>query len=68
MPDGVAAEAIKAAKDHNELVRSIGTAGRLAIRVIEWGVGLVGYIAYLRMRAELPVEEEKTDPPGEKTA
>ncbi|MGL6097956.1 MAG: lysylphosphatidylglycerol synthase transmembrane domain-containing protein [Fimbriiglobus sp.] len=36
---------------------SVGVAGRLTIRIIEWSFGLVGYIAYLRMRAELPVTE-----------
>jgi uncharacterized protein (TIRG00374 family) len=45
----------------------IGLAGRLAIRLIEWGLGLIGYLAYLQMRDELPVEEaekaeEKADP------
>ena len=28
--------------------------GRLTFRTIEWAVGLVGFVAYLRMRAELP--------------
>ena len=38
----------------------VGLAGRLALRLIEWFVGLIGYIAYLRMKAELPVEEAET--------
>ncbi len=36
---------------------AVGLAGRLTLRLIEWSVGLIGYIAYLRMRDELPVEE-----------
>jgi uncharacterized membrane protein YbhN (UPF0104 family) len=28
--------------------------GRLAVRVVEWGLGLAGFVAFLRMRAELP--------------
>ncbi len=36
-----------------------GVAGRLSLRLIEWGLGLVCYIAYLRMKAELPHESEK---------
>ena len=32
-----------------------GVVARLSLRLIEWGLGLVCYIAYLRMRAELPV-------------
>ena len=31
-----------------------GIAARLSLRLIEWGLGLVCYIAYLRMRSELP--------------
>ncbi len=38
----------------------VGLAGRLALRLIEWCVGLIGYIAYLRMKAELPVEDAET--------
>lgn len=34
-----------------------GSFGRFIQRVAEWGIGFVGYIAYLRMRAELPVVE-----------
>ena len=34
----------------------IGLAGRLTMRLVEWSFGLLGYIAYLRMRDELPVE------------
>lgn len=32
---------------------AIGVAGRLAMRLVEWCVGFVGYIAYLRMKDEL---------------
>jgi uncharacterized membrane protein YbhN (UPF0104 family) len=46
---------------------AVGLAGRLTLRLIEWTLGLIGYIAYLRMRTELPVEEaeaaaEEEDP------
>ncbi len=42
---------------------AVGTAGRLALRLIEWTFGLIGYVAYLRMRDELPVEEaEEANP------
>jgi hypothetical protein len=42
---------------------AVGVAGRLTMRVIEWTIGLIGYIAYLRMKDELPAEavEEKPD-------
>lgn len=33
----------------------IGLAGRLTMRLVEWSVGLIGYVAYLRMRDELPI-------------
>ncbi len=36
---------------------AVGTAGRFTLRVIEWTLGLIGYVAYLRMRDQLPVEE-----------
>ena len=36
---------------------STGVIGRLTIRVVEWGFGFVGYLVYLRMKDELPVEE-----------
>jgi hypothetical protein len=36
---------------------AVGTAGRLTLRLIEWSVGLIGYIAYLRMKTELPIKE-----------
>ena len=36
---------------------SVGVAGRLTMRMVQWTLGLIGYVAYLRMRAELPVEE-----------
>lgn len=36
---------------------AVGLAGRLALRVIEWSVGLIGYVAYLRMKTELPVKD-----------
>lgn len=42
----------------NESVQAVGLAGRLTLRVIEWGIGLICYIAYLRMRDELPTEKE----------
>lgn len=39
-----------------------GVAGRLSLRLIEWCLGLVCYIAYLRMKTELPAAE--TPPEG----
>jgi uncharacterized membrane protein YbhN (UPF0104 family) len=42
---------------------AVGLAGRLTLRVIEWSIGLIGYIAYLRMKDELPVEEPTEDSP-----
>lgn len=36
---------------------TLGVAGRLTVRMIQWGFGLIGYITYLSMRKELPVEE-----------
>ena len=44
-----------------ELIRpgasAVGLAGRLALRLPEWTIGLLGYFAYLRMKDELPVTE-----------
>lgn len=41
---------------------SAGVVARLALRVVEWGIGLVGLAVYLRMKSELPVVmEEATD-------
>lgn len=37
-------------------IASIGVVGRLVLRMAEWGLGFVGYITYLRMKKELPVE------------
>ena len=41
---------------------AVGLAGRLTLRVAEWVIGLVGYIAYLRTKAELPTEPDATLP------
>ena len=35
----------------------VPVAGRNTMRVVDWGFGFVGYMVYLRMRAELPVAE-----------
>ena len=35
---------------------NVGVVGRLTMRMIQWSFGLIGYIAYLRMKTELPVE------------
>lgn len=46
-----------------------GVIARLSLRVVEWIIGLIGYIVYLRMKKELPVvidEETETDPAGTK--
>ena len=37
---------------------AVGLAGRLTLRVIEWTLGVVCYIAYLRMRTELPKPDD----------
>jgi hypothetical protein len=42
-----------------ELIRQgggnvVGLTGRLALRVVEWVIGGMGYVAYLTMRTELP--------------
>jgi uncharacterized membrane protein YbhN (UPF0104 family) len=47
---------------------SRGVIARLAMRVGEWIIGLIGYIIFLRMKAhhELPTEEEEnSEPPQE---
>ena len=31
-------------------------------RIIHWGLGLLGYLVYLRMKADLPVASEPTEP------
>ncbi len=43
---------------------SRGVIARLSLRLVEWIIGLIGYIVYLRMKKELPVvdEEEKPQP------
>lgn len=42
---------------------SRGFIARLSMRVVEWIIGLIGYIVFLRMRAhhELPTVEEETE-------
>jgi len=41
---------------------AVGLAGRMSLRVVEWTLGLLGYIVFLSMKAELPkVEEEKVE-------
>lgn len=37
-----------------------GVIGRLALRMLEWTLGLCGYVAYLRMRAELPGTKDES--------
>lgn len=41
---------LKAAKDN-------GIASRLALRLIEWFLGFIGYLVFLRMKKELPMGE-----------
>ncbi len=54
---------VKAAKKVvNDEAGAVGLAGRLTLRLIEWALGLVCYVAYLRMRAELPTAEEGSEP------
>lgn len=40
---------------------AVGLAGRLSMRLIEWTIGLIGYVAYLRMRNELPVPTDEKE-------
>jgi glycosyltransferase 2 family protein len=48
---------------------SRGVIARLSMRVVEWLIGLIGYLIYLRMKKELPVveeaEEEQREPQSE---
>jgi len=41
-----------------------GVVGRLTMRVAEWGFGFVGYLTYLRMRAELPAVVDVAEEEG----
>lgn len=41
-----------------------GVVGRLTMRVFEWGFGFVGYLVFLRMRAELPPVVEEAEKEG----
>jgi uncharacterized membrane protein YbhN (UPF0104 family) len=43
---------------------STGVIGRLTMRVVEWSYGFVGYLVFLRMRAELPVVIEEAEEQG----
>ena len=42
---------------------AVGLAGRLTLRVAEWVIGIVAYVAYLRTKAELPTQTEVTAEP-----
>jgi glycosyltransferase 2 family protein len=56
--------------------QSRGVISRLSLRVVEWIIGLLGYLVYLRMKKELPVVDEEnggiaaaeTEPAGEGAA
>lgn len=39
--------------------QSRGVIARLSLRVVEWIIGLIGYLVYLRMKKELPVVDEE---------
>lgn len=43
---------------------SSGVASRLALRVVEWTIGLCGYVVYLRMRSELAAVEDVAEEEG----
>jgi glycosyltransferase 2 family protein len=47
--------------------QSRGVISRLSLRVVEWIIGLIGYLVYLRMKKELPVVDEENGeaPPPE---
>jgi uncharacterized protein (TIRG00374 family) len=40
--------------------QSRGVISRLSLRVVEWIIGLIGYLVYLRMKKELPVVDEES--------
>jgi uncharacterized membrane protein YbhN (UPF0104 family) len=42
----------------------VGLMGRLTLRVAEWGLGLIGLVVFLRMRAELPAVEAEAEAEG----
>ncbi len=37
--------------------KSVGVGGRFTLRIVEWGLGLVGYVVFLRMKRELPAAD-----------
>lgn len=41
-----------------------GVVGRLTLRVVEWGIGLVGLVVFLRMRDVLPAVEDEAAEEG----
>jgi hypothetical protein len=41
-----------------------GVIGRLTLRVVEWACGLVGLVAFLRMRSELPAVQAEAEAEG----
>jgi uncharacterized membrane protein YbhN (UPF0104 family) len=45
-------------------LETTGLVGRLTIRVVEWMIGLVGLVVFLRMRDELPVVEDEAEKEG----
>jgi uncharacterized protein (TIRG00374 family) len=42
--------------------KAVGLAGRLTMRVTEWTIGFIGYIAFLRMKTELKTEVTSDSP------
>ena len=50
----VRGDAAEAAGLDRRAAFAAGVGGRFTLRVIEWGLGLAGYVAFLRMRRELP--------------
>ncbi len=45
----------------------VGTAGRLTMRLLEWGIGLAGYIAFLRMKNEMATTTDTDSSPEPQT-
>jgi uncharacterized protein (TIRG00374 family) len=41
---------------------NVGFVGRLTMRILQWTFGFIGYIAYLRMKADLPAAVPATPP------
>lgn len=52
----------KLIKGDTDAAVAVGVAGRLSMRLVEWTLGLIGYVAYLRMRDDTPPEVVAAEP------